>query len=59
MFISQISIFVENKQGSLATITEILAEEAEHEHDIESWLEDIRLFRESLVSTMVEKEMLG
>jgi len=27
MFISQISIFVENKQGSLAAITEILAEE--------------------------------
>lgn len=44
---------------TFSIVTEILAEEAEHEHDIESWLEDIRLFRESLVSTMVEKEILG
>ncbi len=30
--------------------TQILAEELEHENDIETWLDDIREFRESLIS---------
>ena len=29
-------------------VTHILAEELDHEEDIESWLEDIRIFREEI-----------
>ena len=33
--------------------TQILADEVEHETDLESWLDDIRVFRESLVAMPV------
>lgn len=33
--------------------TQILADEVEHETDLESWLDDIRVFRESLVAIPV------
>ena len=33
--------------------TQILADEVEHETDLESWLDDIRVFRESLVAMSV------
>ena len=38
---------------TFAIATQILAEEIDHENDIESWLEDIRVFRESLVAMSV------
>ena len=38
---------------TFAIATQILAEEIDHENDIESWLEDRRVFRESLVAMSV------